>query len=608
VPIFTAVPSPPQPNAFFPLFRELPVADSVEREIRELRSLFWSDRDPEGKAFAPLAEAYRQLGDLDQALELLEDGLGRHADFAPGHVVAGWVRRARGETELAEEAFSSALALDDENTEALRGLAEVAVERGERPRAADFWRRVAELDPADTDARDRLVEAEWADDASEDVDPWGAEPDRIRSTDDVAHTAEELVLTADEVVLDVGEPAEATEGEVRLEPEPMESAPLGADAPTEWAPSAAEPEAIQPEAAAPTVEPEDAEDAPVTRTMADLYARQNLHERALRLYRRLLERSPDDAVLADRVREMEALASGDAAPMWQPAEAPEAPEPDLDTPFPALTDEAPLPVAADEALPMLAEEAPSPVLDEAAPLPMLAEEAPSAETPDSGAPAVESTRGAPRAPARPPRRPSDAEVEALARDWAEGPGATGELSTPFAWATRPPETTPREADAGGRPIADYFRALLEWEPPVEGADVAAEGSAEPVASQETAPMAALEEAAPALIELAGAAPALVELAHAVPTLVALAEAAPTLIATQPPAEPALEPAVELAPEPAPAAPVAPRVVVAIEALAPDARAARVVAIESLAPHVVDIASLAPEKSSDDFSRWLERIK
>src|SRR5688500_13654508 len=131
MPILTTVPSRPRPSFHFSPLPGAAVADSVEREIRELRALFWSERDPEGRAFAPLADAYRRMGDLDQALEVLTDGLDRHGDFAPGFVVAGWVRRARGEAELAAEAFRSALALDDENTEALLGLAEVADERGE---------------------------------------------------------------------------------------------------------------------------------------------------------------------------------------------------------------------------------------------------------------------------------------------------------------------------------------------------------------------------------------------------------------------------------------------------------------------------------------------
>jgi tetratricopeptide (TPR) repeat protein len=138
------------------------VVDSVEEEIRELRTLFWSERDPEGRAFAPLADAYRRQGDLGQALELLEDGLGRHSSFAPGHIVAAWVRRDRGEAEEADREFGLALALDEENAEALRGLGELAAGRGDHESAAAHYQKLIELEPGDLEIVARLREIEQA--------------------------------------------------------------------------------------------------------------------------------------------------------------------------------------------------------------------------------------------------------------------------------------------------------------------------------------------------------------------------------------------------------------------------------------------------------------
>lgn len=169
------------------------MAQSVEDEIRELRSLFRSERDPDGRVFAPLADAYRRAGDLDQADELLREGLAGRSDFVPGHVVSGWVRRDQGDVVGAALAFRAALALDPKNTEALAGLAEL----GERPRS---------------------------------------------------------------------ETPVATEHK-----------------------------------------------GPVTRTLAELYAGQGLYGHALGVYRRLLERDPDDAALRDRMSELQSLSAKSAA-------------------------------------------------------------------------------------------------------------------------------------------------------------------------------------------------------------------------------------------------------------------------------------------------------
>ncbi len=57
-----------------------------------------------------------------------------------------------------------------------------------------------------------------------------------------------------------------------------------------------------------TTEPASAEPEPVlTETMAELYARQGHFGEALAVYRRLVERQPNDRRLADRVRELEAM-------------------------------------------------------------------------------------------------------------------------------------------------------------------------------------------------------------------------------------------------------------------------------------------------------------
>jgi hypothetical protein len=209
--------------------------------------------------------------------------------------------------------------------------------------------------------------------------------------------------------------------------------------------------------------------------MADLYARQGLHARALAVYRRLLERDPGDATLRTRIAELEALSPG-------------------------------------------------------------------------------------------ARREVD--VEKLARDWAEGPGDTGELSTPFAWTP----TRGSRPQRSGPTAREYFRGLLSWEP---GSEVQA------------APAPAAEQAAEA---------AVVEDALAPET-----ESAPPSLELEPPAaalDVAPEPVVavaSLAPDTVSVVHLAPRgTPLPIASLTPDA-----VPIASLAPDAVPIASLAP----DDLSGW-----
>ena len=428
------------------------MADFVEEEIRELRALFWSERDPEGRAFAPLADAYRRQGDLDQALELIQDGLGRHSSFTPGHIVAAWVRRDRGELDEAGDAFGVALGLDEENSEALRGLGEIAVARGDGETATIHYQKLTELEPDDLEIVGRLREIQMSPPVPPPAPVEDAAPGPAEWQVEVADTTDELRLD-----------------EAPAAPEPTSAAD---------------------------------EEGPITRTMADLYARQGLHERALRVYTRLLERTPDDTGLEERVATMSALV---AAPAPAPPEEPAA---------------------------------------------KVAEK-----------PAAHGTS-------------DDAQMEKMAQAWAEGPRATGELSTPFAWTakTAPPvETEPSDA---GRPVKDYFRSLLEWEP-VE--IVSAAPVAEPMAPAIEPAMEAMIEPAIEVVEPERTVPVVESVA---PMPVVESEAPMPAVEAEAPPTIAAVPIETLAPD---------RLVVTIESLAPDG----IVSIESLAPVVVDIATLAP---------------
>ena len=326
------------------------MADSLEKEIHELRSLFWSERDPDGRVFAPLADAYRRQGDLVQALELLRDGLDRHSDFAPALVVAGWVRRDRGETDAAREAFGAALELDEENAEALRGIGELAAARGDRPVALESFQRLVDLEPDDLEILARLREIEGEEEGAPQVE---------------AEVEVDSVSSYEPPLVALSEP------------------------PTTQEPLTAEPDELRSED----------DEGPLTRTMADLYVRQGLHHRALRVYCHLLEQAPDDAGLRERV---DAMA--------------------------ALVPTAPASGAADV---------------------------------EGARPQAEKPVGLDPGGALAPRRPTDAEMETLARDWAEGPRETGDLSTPFAWTVQPAQ--PAQAPSGP-PVREYFRTILDWEP------------------------------------------------------------------------------------------------------------------------------------------------
>jgi len=121
--------------------------DKLERRYAE---------NPEGRNFAPLADAYRKAGQLDQAVELLTGGLERHPDYVSAHIVLGRCLIDQKNETGAGEVFRKVLSLDPENVIAFKVLAEIA-DRGKRyDEAVDWLTRLIAADPMNGDAAEAL--------------------------------------------------------------------------------------------------------------------------------------------------------------------------------------------------------------------------------------------------------------------------------------------------------------------------------------------------------------------------------------------------------------------------------------------------------------------
>ncbi len=225
---------------------------------------------PDGLVFPHLADAYRRAGRYAQAETVLSAGLRRHSDYSSAHVVLGRLRLDQGKHSEAEQAFRRVLELDPQNQVAMESLGQVSLEQGRIEEALVQFRRLARLKPTD-EIRDRVREleervAELRQDGRSGPPATGAEPAVVDSGvpgngAGVGHPA-----ATDPVDAEVAEPSEA-------------------------------------------MEPSDPGDV-VTETMAELYARQGLHQRAASVFRQLLQRSPDDVRLMTKLAEAEAASAG----------------------------------------------------------------------------------------------------------------------------------------------------------------------------------------------------------------------------------------------------------------------------------------------------------
>ena len=114
-------------------------------------------KDPGSTAFVPLAEAYRQVGLLDDALEATRLGTKRLPHFSPGFSAMGRILGQMGRIDEAMSAYARALSIDRQSQAALVGLARLHLIRGERDQARKILAQAKEAHPGDDKISDMLI-------------------------------------------------------------------------------------------------------------------------------------------------------------------------------------------------------------------------------------------------------------------------------------------------------------------------------------------------------------------------------------------------------------------------------------------------------------------
>src|SRR5687767_9409290 len=104
--------------------------------IDELRKKF--EENPR-RYFAPLANEYRKVGEIDQAIAICQEHLPHQPAHMSGHIVYGQALFEAGRVAEAREVFETALSLDPENLIALRHLGDVARLTGDLESARGWY-------------------------------------------------------------------------------------------------------------------------------------------------------------------------------------------------------------------------------------------------------------------------------------------------------------------------------------------------------------------------------------------------------------------------------------------------------------------------------------
>jgi len=251
-------------------------------------------RDPLSRAFLQLAEEYRKEGRYREAVQVCLEGLERHPTYHTARISLGRTHMEAGDLAQAKRAFSEVLELQPENHLAGKLLAEVQKQTSDPGGAAETYRTILRFYPGDREVQGLLAAvtggpvAARAPAAAELAGP-GAPPQAALPAAPAPRPARRAADPAvdfqagdlDGAGLAAGESAEASAG-------PWAAAPAGT-----------------------AEEAGDRDDALQTNTLAELYLRQGLVDRAVEVYRSMLRVDPNNQRAARRLADLSPPAAGD---------------------------------------------------------------------------------------------------------------------------------------------------------------------------------------------------------------------------------------------------------------------------------------------------------
>lgn len=131
-------------------------------EIERLRVKI--EKDPNSRLFLPLAEEYRKSGMPDEAIAVLQLGLERNPGYTSAMVALGRIYLEKSMLHEARDKFEEVVSIVTGNLFAHRKLADIYRELGEKEKALAEYKKVLRLNPKDDEAKECIeaLEAESA--------------------------------------------------------------------------------------------------------------------------------------------------------------------------------------------------------------------------------------------------------------------------------------------------------------------------------------------------------------------------------------------------------------------------------------------------------------
>jgi tetratricopeptide (TPR) repeat protein len=224
--------------------------------------------EPNSYCFTILSELYRKLGMLDEAINAANRGIEIHPDYIGGHMAAGRAYFDKGMKEESKIALERVARVTPDNLLAQKLLIQIYIDVGNLSEATKTLQVIELLNPGDVESR-QLFETF----------------DKNVSVDDHSSDSQSTVVHDTETA------ASESTNEFAAEDKSMET-----ELPCELA------DAVSIKGVSVS---SDGKDPLVTATMAELYVSQGYFNKAMNVYRDLLEKSPESEEYRTRLEELQ---------------------------------------------------------------------------------------------------------------------------------------------------------------------------------------------------------------------------------------------------------------------------------------------------------------
>lgn len=244
------------------------------------------EEDPRSRVFAPLAEAYRKVGLIDNAFKVLKKGLRYNPDYLFGYIALAQCYFDRGEYALVFSTLRPLISKNRDNIKVQKLFAEGAYLTGYKEEALDAYKYLLYLNPKDQEVIKKVTELE-------------AELEEVT----VQTTKEEIKFDVDRIDVSPLNDQEIDEW-IQVDLARLKE-DEDVDEEDSWTVELHDQEKTE-ERNVERVQESDGTPV-ITHTLVDLYIQQGYKEKAIEILEKILEIQPDNASSREKLASLKEL-------------------------------------------------------------------------------------------------------------------------------------------------------------------------------------------------------------------------------------------------------------------------------------------------------------